>query len=528
SYSELEKYKESLQILRKMLTAPRFKNFVPQIKTEIANIYDQQGRQVEALDLYKEVVKERISNPGTAQASFNLAQIYENRLQNVDSAVYYYGQVEKIYSKYDSVQKAKDKHRFLSELKTLRDEIKKDQRLSYRLENEPSFRDSLYEAQMLDSLQKLVQPETPEMDTTSVADFTYPPDSLLKSTDSTIQKQREIRDEFETADPDLVEDPDSTLGSENEVIDRNDLFGSLENPEEQEQNQNRTRNQRNEGENPENEQPQIKPKVLEKRKLPEIKEDLKQNRYHIAEYFLLQVQNYDSALYYYKKFLNTYQDTILTPKAYYSMYYIFSQPDHRDSLKQDSLKSLLRNQYPESPFTRQMLKAPESEEQKEAVRDSLSQVGHRMFRNAERLYEENELDSALALYKKAAELDTSLFWSAKAQFARAWIFEHDLQNIDKAINEYETLANKYKEPEFTSLAQKKIATPRAEEENPAEAAGDSLEYLASADTTAVVEVAQNPLESTEAGLETDSNSDLPIITNKKDFIAWRISRLKFD
>ncbi|NIV14314.1 MAG: hypothetical protein GWN62_24480, partial [Aliifodinibius sp.] len=110
------------------------------IKTEIGENYEAQQQYVDAIEIYKETVSERKNSPGTAQAAFNLAQIYETVYKNVDSAVVYYGKVGRLYNRFDSLEIAKDKEVFLRELKDIRDEIKQDRRLVFKLENDPNFR----------------------------------------------------------------------------------------------------------------------------------------------------------------------------------------------------------------------------------------------------------------------------------------------------------------------------------------------------------------------------------------------------
>lgn len=509
--AELGKYKSALKILRKMLTAPRFKNFIPFIKTEIATIYDKQGKLDDAIELYKEVVRERNSSAGTAQASFNLAKIYEYRIENVDSAVYYYGQVKKIYAKFDSVEQAQDKHVFLSELKKIRDSIKRDRYLVYRLETDPFFRDSLYKAQLEDSLRQAVQGTTPPQipDTTHI---TRPkPDSTLlpSHTDTSLTAQSQATEPSR-------QDTSKTEEEMEEDFRRSLLEEELGKPS-------------NKGAKKTGDSGEKKPKKeVEKRKLPQIKEDLKKNEFHLAEYFLLKIQDYDSALYHYKKFLSTYQDSILTPKALYSMYFIYSQPLYLDSLKQDSLANILITQYPESPFARNILARKGLLKETEST-DSLDSIGHALFRKAEILYENNQIDSALALYKKVAAIDSQLIWSAKAQLAIAWIYEHDLQNTEKAIAEYTYLAEHFTLPEFTGFAAKKIAPPPKEtvpDTTDTSAVPTEPGLLASADTTHLPSDTTGHKLTTPSGQLVEEETGLPLIARTKRYRQWRFNRTR--
>ena len=508
SYAELGKYKEAHKILRKMLTAPRFKNFVPLIKTEIATIFEKQGKLEEAVQRYKEVVREHVSNPGTALAAFNLGRLYENELSDVDSAVYYYGMVKKSYARFDSVEIAEYRKNFLSKLKEIKDAIRKDSRLVYRLEHDSFFRDSLYKAQLEDSLrrelEKLQGVSSDTSDTSLIArDSTHAlsyEDSLKKALRDSLQKARE--DSLKKAQGE---------GGENQFMSEEDFRKQLLGDEGGTQNK-QTDKQK---EKKQSKEKKKKKKPLERRKLPQIKQDLMRSKYHLAEFFLLETENFDSARVNYEKFLANYQDSVLTPKALYSLYYIYSQPEFRqDSLKRDSLANVLIQQYPESPFTYQILKH-RGVLQDTSSRDSLEQLGHQLFREAEKRFDEGDVQGALDLYQQVAEMDSNLIWSAKARLARAWIYEQVLNDIPRAVEEYTLLAEHYPQPEFVALARKKIAPPGTQ------AVSDTL--LASADTTA-----QDT--STVAQLDTAVIAHgivgLPDLSHSERYRQWRMRRAR--
>lgn len=509
-YTNIKKYDEALKILRKMLTAPRFKNFVPMIKTEIATIHDLQGKLEEAIDQYREIVRDRKPQEGTALASFNLAKIYETRLQNVDSAVYYYGQVKRIYTKFDSVEKAEQKYTFLSEMKKIRDSIRKDTRLVYRLENEPRFMDSLYTAQLEDSLKQELKKLTQRSDTTSA----HMADSLKNALDSL---NLGFTDSLKTAAKDTTT---QKMGEEQPTGDeldfRKSLIGGEEGQPPKTQEEKKKKGKKGE------EQPKVK--KLEKRKLPQIKEDLKNNRYHIAEFFLLQVQNYDSASHYYNQFLNTYQDSVLTPKALYSLYFIYSNPAHFDSLKRDSIADLLIREHPESPFAKEILRDRGMIQEQQGA-DSLEKRAHQLYLQAEKLREANLSDSALTILRKITALDSASEWAAKAQFARAWIYEHQLRDTARAIEAYKLLKEKFNVPEFAAVAAKKIAPPPKEKPPVHPDSTLSPEILASADTSDTSGFATATTAGTSENIVAEK-SEFPVITDMKAYIRWRMNRLK--
>ncbi|MBN2365465.1 MAG: tetratricopeptide repeat protein [Calditrichaeota bacterium] len=496
SYAQTDNFREAEETLRKMLTAPRFKAFIPQIKTELATVYYLQDKKLEAVALYKEVVKSRVASSGTAEASYKLGQIYEKDIQNIDSSVHYYGEVKKIFSKYDSIEQAEDKYFFLSELKKIRDNIKKDKFLVHKLENDSYFRDSLYTAQYEDSILRLLgkkpvvsqEMNLTDLDTTNLLySMTIPQlDSLKQVIGDTLQLMTD--DTLKTVLQDSLE--------------KINTYMLLKAPKTEQK--------------------------MEKRKLPQIKEDLKEARYQLAQFFLLQTQNYDSAITHYTSFLNSYSDSVLTPKAIYSLYYIYDLPAYMNPGKRDSLKNILINEYQETAFARKINPEKTVSVASADSSDSLKTIDKNLFMRAESLYFNQDIDSALTVYERVASLDSTSIWSAKAQLARAWIYEKDLNDIDRAIIEYTKLKNNFHQPEMVALASKKVQHPAAEikGETPAEPIPqDSLYFAQTAisDSTETVRPGISDTGDPQQGASTDSS--LPSVNKTREFREWRINRM---
>ncbi len=476
-----------------MLTAPRFKNFIPFIKTEIAYVLFRQDKMEQSIDLYSEVVKARTLSEGTALASFHLAQIYEKNRQNIDSAVHYYGEVRKIFPKFDSVEVADKKYFFLSEMKKIRDDIKHDKFLIYKLENDSYFRDSLLTAQYEDSILKsLGNLPISQIDTSS----------LNIDTTSTLYKQS-----LAQLDSIKLFFSDSLTRVQNDTL-RESLQDTI-----------RIINNYIYFRAPK--QSEID---LEKRKLPDIREDLKDNEYHLAEFFLLQVGDYDSSRMYYNKFLQHHSDSVLTPKAIYSLYFISSQTGYQDPVVQDSLEKVLINKYPDSPFAREIL-IKKGFLHEEVATDSLQEKAHLLFREAERYYDDKQIDQALDIFRRVAAMDTSLIWAAKAQLNIAWIYENEKRDTILAINEYTRLKENFIHPEFVSLASRKIAPveSHAPVSHPSHISSDSTlitEIPADSATAIPLSVQPGVPLPAEEGVP-----ELPSVSNTKEYRDWRQNRI---
>lgn len=455
SYTETGEFEKAEEVLRKMRTAPRFQSFQATIETAIGRNLQAEGFLDDAILQYKEVVRERRKTEGTADAAFRLGRIYENQLANLDSAVVYYGQVREFYANHDSVEVAVSKDRFLREYRDIRGQIRNDERLVYRLTTDPFFRDSLYQAQYDDSVRTALglQPDTTgdggAMDVMDSLWMVYGdsiPEAILDSLDrvATIDSLTRlglpIPDSLRVPRDDLAEeegDPEDPDPDADDPFADNSFRNSQDDPFNTEPDSRRT-DPRNRGPN----QPRKEERPLERRKLPEIKDDLMRSYYQLAEFYLLKVEAYDSALVHYHSFLDTYQDSVLTPKAIYSLRYIYRTPALLDSARADSLEQVILDVYPESVFAREIRRAM-GEVVREAAADSNRVAAEARFKHAERLYFDGNVDDALDLYQGIASIDTTWELSAKAQFATAWIYEHDLNAPEKALDAYRELADRY-------------------------------------------------------------------------------------
>lgn len=504
SYSALKKYNEAERLLKKLLTAQRLQIYIPGIKATLGEIYEEQGRMEDAVEIYTDVVQEKKSHTGTAQAAYDLARIYENYYYNIDSAIVYYGKVSQLYSKFDSVKAANQKKAFLSEFKEIRDEIRNDEQLTYRLKNDPAFMDSLYQAQHQDSLNKMsgVPAQTPRAAETES-------DSLLRQQAYRDSVTLGLIDTTALASADSLqqENPDSLLAQQQEE----DLFKGF-------------RQQESDEELPFPQAPQTtnaqanaeeQKKPLEKRKLPQIEFDLMNNRYHLAEFYLLKEQNYDSAAYHYHKFLETYEDSILTPKALYSLIYIYKLPGYKNPQQVEELEKEILDNHPNSVFAREIQKNKGLLEEEETAL-SPEEEAEKLFLEAESLYFAGDYSQSMDAYRYIASLDTSWLISAKAQFATAWIYEHDLAMKDSALAAYHKIIDHYPSAnEYVRVARNKT-TPIKETSKPA--VTDSTHAAApTAQDTSIVRQ-ETPVAVGAAGFKLGSENVL------QEKIRWRIRR----
>lgn len=456
--AQLERFDDANKLLRKMLTAPRFQTFIPVIRNAIGENYQKQGLLDDAVETYKEIVQDRRSSSGTAQAAVNLARLYEFTFNDIDSAVTYYSKVKTLYSRYDSLEAVQNKSRFLGEFKDIRDKINGDEKLISRLTYDEGFRDSLYQAQLDDSIRLASGQVQPDF----IPDPEDEEDDLLTAAFSDTSRT-DPNDPFAKSDTLETDNNDDRFAARNDNsrdtgFDRNDTGNNdrddddtNERDREDDRSDDLGRGGDREGLPDDNrsnlsskgkESVAEKQKPLEKRKLPQIEFDFMSNRFALAEFYLLKVENIDSAAVYYQDFLKSYDDSVLTPKAVYSLMYISELEGYENPGRVDSLEQILINEYPNSPFSREVLKArgllADDADAKTRV-----EKAEKLFREAELLYFNGSVRQAFDRYSEIAVMDSSLEVAAKAQYARAWIFEYDFQQKDSSLSAYEKLIERY-------------------------------------------------------------------------------------
>ncbi|MBN2426115.1 MAG: tetratricopeptide repeat protein [Calditrichaceae bacterium] len=176
------------------------------------------------------------------------------------------------------------------------------------------------------------------------------------------------------------------------------------------------------------------------------------NTFSLGEYFLLRYQLPDSAKTIYLHFVNNFQDSLLSPKAYYALYYIYSGNESTQS-KADSIKSIIINTYPNSLYAAKFITPEKIKKSKTAMADS---IANSLYLEAENLLEANRYVSAIKKFEAITEIDSASIWAAKSRYAIAYTYENYLNNIPKAIDNYTIIANKYPKSEFSIIAKNKI------------------------------------------------------------------------
>ncbi|WP_456406650.1 tetratricopeptide repeat protein [Caldithrix abyssi] len=430
SLIELERYEEAEKILRKMLGSPRFKDQFSLIETRLANLYEIQGETDLARDYYYEIIKKYPRKEGAILSYYYLGQLYEFEYANFDSAQVYYQKVKNLKTHPEVLQDAREKANLLKEYLKIRDQLRKDYRDLAKLERGDSLlTDSMEVAgdsvlvgqkEELNTAQSL----TPSMGEKPKVAFEIP----RRENDVFWERVRSYKDSLSRFRR------DTTLTYEDSLK----IF-------------------------PKKKLKKRAKKVLVSRTPEEVNESFKKNTFAKAEFFLLKYQNYDSAAASYRTFIKQFEDSVLTPKSYYALYYIYHNLKH-DSLKADSIKQLIIATYPNTIYGQKLSGKTELKTDIEEVSQS-----HTLYRQAEDLMDHGDYQKALKFLQEIALKDSGSVWAQKARFAIAYIYEKHLKDVQKAIDAYSELIKEYPKSKYAAIAKRKIAPPPPEpEEKPAE------------------------------------------------------------
>ncbi len=422
SLIELKKYEEAEKILRKMLSSPRFKDQFSLIETRLANLYEIQGETDLARDYYYEIIEKYPRKEGAILSYYYLGQLYEYEYANFDSAQAYYEKVKNLKSNPEVLEDAREKSRLLKEYLKLRDVLRKDKQDLLKLERG----DSLLTDSMEVAGDSVVIGQTAQEEANLVqTKFGMRPKKVFeipeKENEEFWQRVSFYKDSLKEARRDTVLTYQDSLK----------LF-------------------------PEKKAKKRARKVLVSRKPEEVKASFKKNSFAKAEYFLLKYQNYDSAAIAYAHFIKQFDDSVLTPKSYYALYYIYQNLKH-DSLKADSIKQLIITRYPQTIYGKKLRGVIDDKTEMEVVSQS-----PRLYHQAEELLETGQYKKALQFFRQIAETDSGSVWAQKSRFAIAYIYEKYLNNVQKAIEAYSKLLKEYPTSKFASIAKNKIAPPPAE------------------------------------------------------------------
>jgi TolA-binding protein len=403
SYLYMDQYDEAIQTLESISSDAKFLHKKSVVLSIIGNCYKDQGKFIEATEIYDDVLYTYPRTEGSAIAAYGLGQLMEFAYSDLDSAKNLYTRVGKEYRESEYKADADSRAKVLTSYQKIIADIEKDITDLYNLSVEPEEEDSVSE-------------ESPPED----------------------------------------------------------------------------RSERNRN----NQKKDNKPKV--KRTESEILLSLQRHQFTKAEFFLLSLSNYDSAAFGYSNFIEVSQDSLLVPKAHYALYYIYGY-EMNDQTKADSLKEIILNDYPDSPYAHYLTSQDNTFEEQKTEESPYKFL----YLQGEAMMSDQRYQEAIDYFNQIAEEDSGSELAQKARFATAWIYENELEDIQNAVSAYAVLAEEYPNSDAGKIAVKKIQIPVEEVVDSTGVTQDSMFYDA-ADSTFIQDSDENNPPSLEEQLDLDT------------------------
>ena len=398
---QLKDYQEAEKRLKKMHRQKRFEKQFAEIDTRLANLAEYEGNYEFAADSYYEVLEKYPRTEGASMASFYLAKLYEYYFNNPDSAKAYYDNVRKQFARSDSLRNAEKHAKLLAEYLKLRNQINKDKDDLYRL--------SIGDSALVDSV------DFDGSDSTKTTETDNNKTAVEKAITDASKKDKNIQ---------------QALADQA----KSDKKGQ-------------------------------KSQKTKKKAVPrdpaKVEASLKKNSFALGEFFLLKYENYDSAAVAYQNFVENFEDSLLVPKAYYSLYYIYNNIKKEDK-PAEKYKSIILTEYPNTIYAKKLLGVPD-EKSGENNRSPKDHLLKEQYQIAEDYIDAGRYEDAIQLLNRIAESDTNSVWAQKSRFAIAYIYETKMNNIPLAVNAYSVVANLYPGTPFGKIAKNKIKKPKVEQ-----------------------------------------------------------------
>ncbi len=407
---EKKDYDSAIALMRNILTDQRYKSYFSLIEVKLANISEFQENKEYARTQYREVLKKYPRTEGAAMAAFYLGQQFEYDLGRFDSAKTMYDRVRKEFPKAEAVEAAVKRGKLLANYLKIHNQLIKDYEDLYRLEHGDSS--------LIDSL-------VTGLDTVEVA----PGPRGFPGEDEEITTGEENR---------------SNEREEGLMPDEGDGEGERGVP----------------GESARKIKKVKEKKVAVSRSAEQVEKSIHRNLYNLGEFFLLSYNSPDSALRPYWQFIERYpEDSVLTPKAYFSLYTAYQLLS--DSVNAEKVKRDLYDLFPESIYSKKLQGKLTAAKQKE------KSPAHKKYIQAESLWEKKNYDRAITIFREIARQDSGSQWAMKARYSVAWLYEHILEDNDKAIEAYKLLLREFPDSPAAKIAKLKIK-PVAAEKTPAD------------------------------------------------------------
>lgn len=188
-------------------------------------------------------------------------------------------------------------------------------------------------------------------------------------------------------------------------------------------------------------------------KLRDYLERVPNSIYRIAEIYLTEFENPDSAFHYLDKIINIFPGNLVAAKALFLQINIAQSHNVGD---REQLKSRLLKNYGNSEYALYFMSDPD---EKTAVtnlwlsrRDSVRVL----FEEAENAFFQDDYESSVALLQSLVDRFPDSEFAAKALYTIAWIYEYHLNDPDEVVKAYKKLTREFGDSEYSRAIAEKL------------------------------------------------------------------------
>ncbi len=432
TYEKIEKYDEAIDIFKRLLTNIANQDYWPACRLEIAHSHRLAGRNEDAKYWYQDIIEKHPKSVEAADAYFYLGKIYLEREGEYEFAKENFDKAPKENPRSPRANEARAMSKSIQRLLALREDILQQKKRIAAGDSIAAAMDSVaidmekeeYSIGYIDSMFS----DTMHFDMDSLEIYDDSTRTVLMDSiriafqdEENIELRKRILKQIEIAQ----------LRSKNKF----DNFDELE-------------RQRRE----EEEKKKQQKVVLKTGELGTPQEELIKDKLLLAEIYLFEFNQPDSALKEYLDILEIDTSKKAIPKALYSIGYI-AENFKKDTVLADSMFRRLIEEFPDDGFAQAARKQVKTID----FPDPELQIKQK-YLTAEKAYvDKGEIQLALNTFSTIHEEYPTSEYAPKSLFALGWIYENDLKNPDKAFEAYQSLLERYPNSIYAKQVQKKVA-----------------------------------------------------------------------
>ena len=495
---------EALVVFNNMQREDKYSDKLAEIDLEIARTDRALGNYLDAVDLFTDVDTTYRNTISSGAAKYELGELYEYNLFNLDSAASYYKKSASSSLPPEYLKPAKDKNLLFSRYTSLRKNITKREKSLFYIDYPEEFvKDSVAYAE--DSL--AIQMELRKVK--ELQEIWSGLDSMLTIKDTTGAYADTMRavDTLMAHDKELIRDTLLTkikfkLPADSLFLNRFDsLFTStgFQKPEDLIKNKGILNQQKSLQEQLASQIPDtLKFKNNPPRRSPLSRDSLSvllaKDELELGNLFLTELNLPDSAKWYYENILNNYPDTQFQASVLYALGSYYLTADNKQEA--DSLFNIIYENY----RNEKIVNAAANKLGKEYIDLNYDPV-EQEYDKAENIFMNSQYDEALQEFYDIYNSYPNSQYAAKSLYASGWILENIFADIDSAVTVYDTLVSHYPASVYVKDVAGKLSVYNQEQKRIEMALQDSLNALNSVLTDSLSTDSLQHVVSTETKTE---------------------------